>query len=151
MKKLSNRLKKLQNILRDDFTLIFEFEVLTNRIWKKVESKKEMINRTETRCVELANSVVYKKALRLFEYAKVEKGIKQKVINFKRHWANRTAITPTGSDFLRTDMDDRIRDKTNQYTRNKKTAISNMPNSTELSDLLRYEPKVQAKIIPKYE
>jgi len=48
-------------------------------------------------------------------------------------------------------MSDKIRDKTNQHTRNKKTAIANMDNVTRLKDLLKYEPKVQAKIIPKYE
>jgi len=63
----------------------------------------------------------------------------------------RLATTPTGSDFLRPDMDDSIRDKTNQHTRNKKTAIGNMSNFTKLDDLLKFEPKVYAKIIPKYE
>jgi len=48
-------------------------------------------------------------------------------------------------------MDDSIRDKTNQHTRNKTTAIGNMPNDMTLNELLSFSPKVQATLIPKYE
>jgi len=82
-KRLSNSLKKVQNILRDDLTMIFEFEVLTNRIDGKVDTKKEMENRINPKLVELPSNVVYMRARRIFENGKRQKNIQKRNINFR--------------------------------------------------------------------
>jgi len=82
-KRLSNKMKKLQNIVRDDLTKVFEFEVLLNRITKDIDIEGEKKNRTESKLVEYEDSRVYGACTRMFEYAKKEKNIPLHNVDFK--------------------------------------------------------------------
>lgn len=96
MKLESQSAKQLQRYVRDDLSVIFEMQVLWNRMDTGVDWEKELHNRTVTNTVDVLPNEVMNIAMKLFYEAEAQ-GLRPKKKTWDDYWAMRWSTMPNGS------------------------------------------------------
>lgn len=141
--------KQLQHFLRDDLNVIFELNVLVNRILDPVDWGKEANNRVDPKTYDVDPSAVYDISTRIFKTALLE-GKVPRAAKWDDYWAQRWANMPTGSFVMSTDKFKEERLLFDNTARNKTTVLSAV-KECKLNDLLNLQPGIFASTSTKYE
>lgn len=141
--------KQVQGIYRNDMNVIFELQVLINRVDSAVQWDKEKINRTNIDVVDIPYSEVFKIACEAFAHAE-SNGARPRRSAWHSYWAQRYALTPNGAIHSQYQKDDNYIKEVKHRYRTKKTVLSTM-NSLKFVDLINRTPEITAKTSTKYE
>lgn len=150
-KKEGQRAKQAQSIIRNDLNLIFELNVLVNRVNKEVDWEQEIINRSIKPNMATPNLDKLKQdCVDVFIKAKIERKKPVKFATWKDYDLQRWAIAPQGAVHSDYEQDNRIIKTLPSRYRNKFTVLNAYP-ATDLSYWLNREPKITARASTKYE
>lgn len=141
--------KQLQNVFRCDLAVVFELQVLRNRVYDQVNWGRERVNRTLPSTVPLDSKTVFKHACTIFSSAK-RSGHTPRRMSWSEYWAMRWSHMPTGSVVSQYDDDNRLKKALPKDARVKAAwyAASGMK---EHSRWLSRDPEIYASTSTKYE
>lgn len=104
LKDESGAAKQSQTVYRNDLAVIYELQVLYNRVSADVDWETEKEHRVNTNAVPIPKEVVFSYALKLFRSGLAE-GRKPFKLNWNRYWNERYSAMPNGSIVSQYDVD----------------------------------------------
>lgn len=104
LKDESGAAKQSQTVFRNDLAVIYELQVLFNRVSADVDWDTEKDHRVNTRAVPIPKEVVYEYATKIFRSG-LSEGRKPFRLNWNRYWQERYSSMPNGSIVSQYDID----------------------------------------------
>lgn len=141
--------KQVQRQVSDEMNMIFELNVLVNRLDNEVDWVKEKDNRTNIKCAVFEPNQIYDRAKFAFKYAQ-SSGQEPMKINWDDYWMRRYALTPNGAIHSVYNQDERYIKQIKHKYRSKKSVLSSISNFKH-SELIGRKPQITAKTSTKYE
>lgn len=141
--------KQLQTVFRDDLSVIYETNVLINRVYDTVDWKEEKEKREKPVVVNISSSRVYSHSKSIFEHALGE-GKKPRKVEWRDYWDTRWAHTPCGSAVSQYASDIELRKKFEHEYRNKSNWIAALDDPRHDFWTSRH-PSIYASTSIKYE
>lgn len=141
--------KQNQTVFRNDLAAVFELQVLRNRAFDTVDWETEIKHRVTPATVPFTDSVVFRRAARIFSIARRE-GRSAKRLKWQEYWANRISAMPNGSVVSQYD-EDRINKRKLPFDGRVKSAWFAANTNNKHKYWLDRKPSIYASTSTKYE
>nr|QIP68035.1 RNA-dependent RNA polymerase [Erysiphales associated mitovirus 1] len=149
LKQESQAAKQLQHLFRNDLSVVFELNVLRNRIYDNVDWRTEKLNRTNPDTVNISSTDVYKLARQIFSDSVAENRHPMN-IKWDDYWDMRWVKMPTGSIVSQYEEDKDIKKKLAIDARTKSVFFSTI-KQPEYAYWFNRRPEIYATASVKYE
>lgn len=104
LKAESGAAKQSQTVFRDDLAVIYELQVLYNRVYDTVDWQTEIEHRTKSKTVPIPKECVYEYAKQIFRNG-LKEGREPLKHNWNSYWKTRFSSMPNGSIVSQYDKD----------------------------------------------
>lgn len=149
LKNESGAAKQSQTVFRNDLAVLYELQVLFNRVSAEVDWEKEKQNRVESKTVPIPAEVVYQNATWIFKSG-LSEGRKPMNIKWGDYWNTRWSSMPNGSIVSQYDADLAIKSALPREAKLKSCWFACTPEG-EHSYWLKRHPEIYATTSTKYE
>jgi hypothetical protein len=149
MKKESQAAKQLQRYKRDDLSVIFELQVLWNRMDSGVDWEKEIRNRLDIKTVPIDPNIVRKISRYIFTQAEME-GHVPRSKDWQSYWSLRWSNMPNGSVVSQYEEDLAIKRQLPREAKVKSAWFSAIDRNSFKEWITRF-PSLHASTSTKYE
>nr|UYL95680.1 MAG: polyprotein [Dali Totiv tick virus 1] len=149
LKDESGAAKQSQTVFRNDLAVIYELQVLFNRVSADVDWETEKDHRVNTRAVPIPKEKVYELATRIFKSG-LSEGRKPFKLNWNRYWQERYSSMPNGSIVSQYDIDLRQKRELPKEAKFKSCWFA-MNEHSRHSYWLERTPEIYATTSTKYE
>lgn len=141
--------KQAQGLVRNDLNIIFELQVLVNRLETEVDWNEEEKDRVQPKLPQIDETQLFNDAVTMFEQAKTE-GKSPIRMSWEKYWNLRWGLAPAGSVHSPDPKAMDIIKTIPRRGRNKKSYLSMVKDMTH-SQLMEALPRIVARTSIKYE